>query len=61
MGDLDWQALAAPGHDPHALLLWCAEEGILISGDALWQNGFGVIFPNWPASPVLMTCAPRWT
>ena len=51
MGDLDWQALAAPGHDPHALLLWCAKEGILISGDALWQNGFGVVFPELAGEP----------
>jgi glyoxylase-like metal-dependent hydrolase (beta-lactamase superfamily II) len=51
MGDLDWQALAAPGHDPHALLLWCAAEGILISGDALWQNGFGVVFPELTGEP----------
>jgi glyoxylase-like metal-dependent hydrolase (beta-lactamase superfamily II) len=46
LGGLRWQALAAPGHDPHALLLYCATEGILISGDALWENGFGVIFPE---------------
>ena len=51
MGDLDWQALAAPGHDPHALLLWCKEEGILIPGDALWQNGFGVVFPELAGEP----------
>lgn len=51
MGDLDWQALAAPGHDPHALLLWCGEEGILMSGDALWQNGFGVVFPELAGEP----------
>jgi glyoxylase-like metal-dependent hydrolase (beta-lactamase superfamily II) len=46
LGDLDWQALAAPGHDPHALLFWCEREGILLSADALWENGFGVIFPE---------------
>ncbi|HEX9173369.1 MAG TPA: MBL fold metallo-hydrolase [Telluria sp.] len=51
LGDLRWQALAAPGHDPHALLLFCAAEGILISGDALWQNGFGVIFPELAGEP----------
>jgi glyoxylase-like metal-dependent hydrolase (beta-lactamase superfamily II) len=51
MGDLSWQALAAPGHDPHALLFWCEEEGILIAGDALWQNGFGVIFPELAGEP----------
>jgi len=46
LGDLEWTALAAPGHDPHSLILHCAQEGILISADALWQNGFGVIFPE---------------
>jgi glyoxylase-like metal-dependent hydrolase (beta-lactamase superfamily II) len=51
LGDLDWQALAAPGHDPHALLLWCDGEGILLSGDALWQNGFGVVFPELAGEP----------
>jgi glyoxylase-like metal-dependent hydrolase (beta-lactamase superfamily II) len=51
IGDLQWRALSAPGHDPHALLFWCAEEGILLSGDALWQNGFGVIFPELAGEP----------
>lgn len=46
LGGLQWQALAAPGHDPHSLIFYCAEEGILISADALWENGFGVIFPE---------------
>jgi glyoxylase-like metal-dependent hydrolase (beta-lactamase superfamily II) len=46
LGDLDWQALGAPGHDPHSLLLHCEQEGILLSADALWENGFGVIFPE---------------
>ncbi len=43
---LSWQALAAPGHDPHSLIFYCADEEILISADALWQRGFGVIFPE---------------
>jgi glyoxylase-like metal-dependent hydrolase (beta-lactamase superfamily II) len=51
LGDLEWQALAAPGHDPHALLLFCEAERILISGDALWENGFGVIFPELAGEP----------
>ena len=45
MGDLDWQALAAPGHDPHALMFYAPAERVLIAGDALWEDGFGVIFP----------------
>jgi glyoxylase-like metal-dependent hydrolase (beta-lactamase superfamily II) len=46
LGDLRWQALGAPGHDPHSLILYCPAERILISADALWENGFGVIFPE---------------
>ncbi|MDB5769386.1 MAG: Beta-lactamase-like protein [Collimonas fungivorans] len=46
LGDLEWQVLAAAGHDPHSLIFYCQEEGILISADALWENGFGVIFPE---------------
>ncbi len=46
LGDLTWQALAAPGHDPHSLIFFCPDEGILISADALWENGFGVVFPE---------------
>ncbi len=46
LGGMAWQVLGAPGHDPHSLIFYCASEGILISADALWQNGFGVIFPE---------------
>lgn len=41
-----WDVLAAPGHDPDALLLFDAQDGVLISADALWENGFGVVFPE---------------
>lgn len=51
LGDLNWRVLAAPGHDPHALLFFCEGEGILISGDALWENGFGVVFPELEGEP----------
>lgn len=43
-GGLAWRAIAAPGHDMHALVFYNAERRILISGDALWRNGFGVLF-----------------
>jgi glyoxylase-like metal-dependent hydrolase (beta-lactamase superfamily II) len=46
LGALDWDVLGAPGHDPHSLMLYCADERLLISADALWENGFGVIFPE---------------
>ena len=44
MGGLRWQALHVPGHDMHALAYYAPSERILISGDALWQDGFGVMF-----------------
>ena len=46
MGGLNWQSLAVPGHDMEALGFYNPEKRILISGDALWENGFGVIFPE---------------
>jgi glyoxylase-like metal-dependent hydrolase (beta-lactamase superfamily II) len=44
-GDI-WQVHAAPGHDPHSVILFQPDHGILISADALWENGFGVVFPE---------------
>jgi len=41
-----WDVLAAPGHDPDAVMLFRAADGVLIAGDALWENGFGVVFPE---------------
>lgn len=46
LGGQTWQVLGAPGHDPHALLLFAPGPRILISGDALWQHGFGALFPE---------------
>jgi glyoxylase-like metal-dependent hydrolase (beta-lactamase superfamily II) len=46
LGGLEWKALAAPGHDPNALMFYAPEARILITGDALWENGFGLIFPE---------------
>lgn len=46
VGTRTWTALAAPGHDPHSLLLFEDRDGLLISADALWANGFGVVFPE---------------
>jgi len=46
LGDMPWKVLGAPGHDPHSVILYCEQERILISADALWYNGFGVIFPE---------------
>jgi glyoxylase-like metal-dependent hydrolase (beta-lactamase superfamily II) len=44
-GDIEWRALAAPGHAMGALVFFNDEHRILISGDALWQNGYGIVMP----------------
>jgi len=51
LGGASWLVLAAPGHDNHALLLFCPHDRTLIAGDALWENGFGVIFPELAGEP----------
>jgi glyoxylase-like metal-dependent hydrolase (beta-lactamase superfamily II) len=51
LGGAAWDVLGAPGHDNHALLLFCPGDGTLIAGDALWENGFGVIFPELDGEP----------
>ena len=46
MAGLEWRVIAAPGHDTHAVMFHSPEARVLISGDALWENGFGVVFPQ---------------
>ena len=45
-GHSEWQVHAAPGHDPDSVILFNPEHRLLISADALWENGFGVVFPE---------------
>jgi len=45
-GGLAWRALAAPGHDMGALVFFNDEHRILVSGDALWENGYGIVMPR---------------
>ena len=45
-GGRDWEVIAAPGHDPHAVMLFDRAHGVLLSADALWHNGFGLVFPE---------------
>ena len=45
LGDTTWQAIAAPGHDMTALAFYSPEHRVLVSGDALWERGFGLIEP----------------
>jgi len=46
LASLNWEVHAAPGHDPHSVILFEPIHQILISADALWANGFGVVFPE---------------
>jgi glyoxylase-like metal-dependent hydrolase (beta-lactamase superfamily II) len=46
LGGFEWEVIGAPGHDPDSVMLYAAGPRLLISADALWENGFGVIFPE---------------
>lgn len=46
LGSLSWDIHAAKGHDPHSIVLFQPEHRLLISADALWENGFGIVFPE---------------
>lgn len=51
IGALRWQVVGAPGHDMDALLLYQPDYRILVSADALWENGFGIVFPEFFDEP----------
>ena len=46
LGGLEWEVIPGGGHDPQMVLFYNHDERILVSADALWENGFGVIFPE---------------
>ncbi len=46
LGDRRWQVHGAPGHDPHSVILFEPVARVLVSADALWERGFGVVFPE---------------
>jgi glyoxylase-like metal-dependent hydrolase (beta-lactamase superfamily II) len=46
LGGTQWRAIQVPGHDHTMFALYCEEFKILISADALWENGFGINFPE---------------
>jgi glyoxylase-like metal-dependent hydrolase (beta-lactamase superfamily II) len=51
MEDCSFEVLAAPGHDPDSVMLFERSRGLLISADALWEHGFGVVFPEIVGEP----------
>lgn len=46
LADRSWEIHAAPGHDPHSVILFEPQSRTLISADGLWETGFGVVFPE---------------
>ena len=46
LGSQHWEIHGAKGHDPHSIVLFEPTQRLLISADALWENGFGVVFPE---------------
>ncbi len=51
VGGQRWQIHAAPGHDPHSVILFEPVSRTLASADALWENGFGIAFPELKGEP----------
>ena len=46
LADIAWEIHAAPGHDPHSVVFFEPGSRTLVSADALWEKGFGVVFPE---------------
>jgi glyoxylase-like metal-dependent hydrolase (beta-lactamase superfamily II) len=46
LGDRDWEIHAARGHDPHSIVLFEPASRVMLTADALWENGFGIVFPE---------------
>lgn len=45
-GGFEWEAHAAPGHDMDALMFFEPRNRVLLSGDALWEQGMGFVWPG---------------
>ena len=50
---LEWHAHAAPGHDMDALMFFEPANRVLISGDALWRDGMGHVWPEHGDNPAI--------
>ena len=52
-GGFEWEAHAAPGHDMDALMFFEPVNRILISGDALWEDAMGFVWPEEGPNPFI--------
>ena len=46
LGGESWNAIATPGHDMGSLVFYSPKLRVLISADALWENGYGFVPPQ---------------
>lgn len=44
---LTWVAFASKGHDNDSLIYFQPDHRLLLSADALWEDGFSVVFPEF--------------
>lgn len=58
IGDGDWRILDTPGHAVGGVAFFRDRDGVLISGDALWQDGFGML-NTWLHGPGVFDGAAR--
>ena len=52
-GGFEWHVHAAPGHDMEALMFFEPRQRVLVSGDALWENGMGIVWPEEGPNPYI--------
>lgn len=45
LGDIQWRVIHTPGHATGGVSYFWEQEGVLVSGDALWKDGFGILNP----------------
>ncbi len=53
----DWQVIHTPGHATGGVS-YLSGDGVLITGDALWEDGFGILNP-WVDGPEVVDQAAR--
>ena len=58
LGDRAWEVVWTPGHATGGIAFFDPTDGILVTGDALWENGFGILNP-WTDGPQVFDDAAR--
>ena len=58
LGARTWRVLWTPGHATGGVAFFDPSDGVLITGDALWEDGFGLLDP-WADGPDVFDLAAR--